>query len=529
MSIHHPGFTKGSPAWLFCLYLIGDTNLGDINFMAVQLELFDYRIPDEETLDNPAAYRGIYSFHKYWGKKPAEVVKYLIDHLSKENQIILDPFMGYGTTLIESVRLNRRAVGIDINPVVTDIGRLMLSPPNSESLERSFKFIENEVKSLIFDSYQTGESDLVASHYLWDKEVIKEVWAKEPGISNKKKIMIPTGQDLQMSDRFRDYRVKLLNPGIFFQNSRINTKSGTNLYDLFTGRALRNIELIIFAINKLPLPDRLPLMLVLTSSSGQMSNMVFAIQNRKSNIYKNISKTEVGSWVVGYWCPELHFEINVWNCFERRAKNLIKVSRLEECREKLPVSTDSSDIFDGKNRICVINDDCLKSMASLPEETIDLILTDPPHSDRIPYLELSNMWNIIMGKEVDFDREIGVSNAIGRNKDKNQFTKDMGVFFTEASRVLKKSGIMALMFNARDKMSWLYFDNIIEGKIDTDLRYIGHFPVKYSANSVVQDNRKGSLKDLTLIFAKTKKIDNEHLQKLSSIKGWTEEPPSGKV
>lgn len=496
--------------------------------MAIQLELFEYHRPDNECLANPTGYKDIYAFHKYWGKKPAEVVRYLIKYLSKENQVVLDPFMGYGTTLIEATKLERKAIGIDLNPVVTDIGRLMLSLPDPSEIETSFNYIENTVKNEIFNSYRTDKPDFIATHYLWDEDNLKEVWAKNAGVFGKKQILKPTDIDFDMADTFRDYQLRLLNAGEFFQNSRINTNSNTNLYDLFTGRALRNIELIIDAINKLPFEGRLPLMLSLTSSSGQMSKMVFAIRNRKSNIEKNITKTEVGSWVVGYWCPELHFEINVWNCFERRVKKLIKVSRKARNSEIIQFSTEPLDIIEGKTNACVINDDCLRTMASLPEKSIDLILTDPPHSDRIPYLELSNMWNIILGKKLDFSSEIGVSNAKERNKDKNQYAKDMKNFFELTSRVLKDSGILALIFNARDKMSWVYFDEINERKSDEDLKYVGHFPVVYSANSVVHDNRKGSLKDLALIFVKGTEIEETHKQKLSIINGWTEELPMRK-
>jgi hypothetical protein len=55
-----------------------------------------------------------------------------------------------------------------------------------------------------------------------------------------------------------------------------------------------------------------------------MSSMVFAITNRGKTKNQISKKIEVGSWVIGYWRPELHFEINVWNCFESKATKLYK-------------------------------------------------------------------------------------------------------------------------------------------------------------------------------------------------------------
>ncbi len=42
---------------------------------------------------------------------------HLINALSKKNDVVLDPFCGVGTTLIEALKLQRNAIGIDLNPV----------------------------------------------------------------------------------------------------------------------------------------------------------------------------------------------------------------------------------------------------------------------------------------------------------------------------------------------------------------------------------------------------------------------------
>ena len=55
-----------------------------------------------------------------------------------------------------------------------------------------------------------------------------------------------------------------------------------------------------------------------------MSKMVFAITGRGKTTGVSSERMEVGSWVIGYWRPEQHFEVNVWSCFERRVQKLIK-------------------------------------------------------------------------------------------------------------------------------------------------------------------------------------------------------------
>ena len=48
-------------------------------------------------------------------QKPVEVMEWLIKRLSNENDIILDPFMGSGSTGVACKNTNRRFIGIELN------------------------------------------------------------------------------------------------------------------------------------------------------------------------------------------------------------------------------------------------------------------------------------------------------------------------------------------------------------------------------------------------------------------------------
>lgn len=48
-------------------------------------------------------------------QKPPELCADLIKIFTKENQLVLDPFMGVGGTLLGASLVNRKAVGIDLN------------------------------------------------------------------------------------------------------------------------------------------------------------------------------------------------------------------------------------------------------------------------------------------------------------------------------------------------------------------------------------------------------------------------------
>lgn len=56
----------------------------------------------------------IYSYH---AKFNPEIPKKFIKKYSKKNDIILDPFCGSGTALLEGIKLNRNVIGVDLSPI----------------------------------------------------------------------------------------------------------------------------------------------------------------------------------------------------------------------------------------------------------------------------------------------------------------------------------------------------------------------------------------------------------------------------
>ncbi|HID64068.1 MAG TPA: type II modification methylase [Anaerolineae bacterium] len=475
----------------------------------------------------PSGYRGLYRFHKYWGKKPFEPVSFIIKNLTDEHEIVLDPFVGSGVVAVEAACLGRRFIGIDLNPIAIEISRLLVSPPEARIVEKGFAEIERRVRRQIEESYKRDNGDDVATHFLWENQALRQVWVVRRGKGGGRRVFEPMEHDVRQFEKYEGYQSRYIRPPRFFTNSRINVSPDLTLNDLFTGRALRNIDLLLDAINSLPSNLQPIFSLCLTAACGQMSNMVFAITGRGKMTGHSSTRIEVGSWVIGYWRPELHFEINVWNCFARRVRRLVKASRESALPMACSLSDDSSDVLSDQATGALCCDDALEALRRFPANSIDLILTDPPHSDRVPYLELSGMWNAILGYTVDFQKEIVVSNARERHKGGTEYNQAMRKFLALAGQVLKEGHFMIILFNARDSLSWEYLNAFRQ---ETALEYKGHFPLSYSAGSVVQDSRNGSLKnDLALVFQKqgadTSGMDR--VGKLRCIEGWSDTLPGG--
>ena len=58
-----------------------------------------------------------HSYHRYPAKFIPQLVRRIIKEYSNEEELICDPFVGCGTTLLEALLIQRRALGVDINPV----------------------------------------------------------------------------------------------------------------------------------------------------------------------------------------------------------------------------------------------------------------------------------------------------------------------------------------------------------------------------------------------------------------------------
>ena len=491
----------------------------------LQLEFLDVAKPSitSDQVINPQGYKGLYGFHKYWGKKPMETYGFLIEKLTDKNEIVCDPFLGSGVAALESYTRNRRFLGCDLNPVAVGLSRLLVSPPDKKELQQAVNYIENRVKKEIEESYKIANGDSVGSHYLWKGYNLISVWQKVSG-GRKKIESEPSEADRKLIDSYKGYKCHRLGTGKFFNNSRINSLAKMTIYDLFTSRALRNIELILNAIDDCDRDIQDALRFCLTAASGQMSNMVFAISNRGKAQGEKSDRIEVGSWVIGYWRPEVHFEINVWNCFESRARKFFKALSSFSGSQKTVRFSNADEVLSGAGKLAIEQDDANNFLSNMPDNSIHSLITDPPHSDRIPYLELSELWNVIIGQNVNFEKEIVVSNAKDRGKTKEQYFVAMSRFVVEVGRTLVPGGVFALMFNARDNDSWKFYD-IIEKS--SELKFQGHFEVAYSANSVVQDNRKGSLQDYVLIFQKPAAGSNDfvRLRILKDLPNWKSECP----
>ena len=79
-----------------------------------------------------------HGFHRYPAKFIPQIVSRLEDKYSNIGDLVIDPFGGCGTTLVESKAMGRRSIGTDINPVATLITKAKTTIIEPSKLHRAF-------------------------------------------------------------------------------------------------------------------------------------------------------------------------------------------------------------------------------------------------------------------------------------------------------------------------------------------------------------------------------------------------------
>ena len=451
--------------------------------------------------ENSTTYKGIYAMHKYWGKKPFNEISKFIEKYSLPGDTVMDSFCGSGVTLVEALKANRKCVGVDLNPIAIKLARVSMTAVDIEIVKETFKDIQYKVKDDINSLYQVEEDGIktIVTHTIWKDNVPIEVWYTV----GKERKVIRDGRDIDVNMAMKPaISAKWYPKSCMFENTRINVSKDQKVSDLFTPRALTGLSLILEQINKIK-DEKIKNVfeLTLTGTLSQASNLVFVIRRRGKNDAEEV-KAEVGSWVIGYWVPEEHFEINVWNCFENRFKRILK----GEIEINNIFSSLEKNYFE--ENVTLING----SATDLPieEDVIDYVFIDPPHANRIPYMEQSLMWNawLKLDKDIDWEKEVIVSEAKARkNKNSDNYNLLLSDAIFEIKRVLKKDKYLSLAFNCLDDNTWINTLNIFN-RHGFEISEI--VPLEYSATSVIQDNRKNALKtDFVLTFKNT---ENDRLE-----------------
>jgi len=100
-----------------------------------------------------------HGYHRYPAKFIPQLVSRLVKKYTSTGDLVVDPFGGCGTTIVESKILGRRAIGVDINPVAALIANAKITPILPLQLARAFTNLNARI-----DSYSDALVLEIAAH-----------------------------------------------------------------------------------------------------------------------------------------------------------------------------------------------------------------------------------------------------------------------------------------------------------------------------------------------------------------------------
>ena len=381
-----------------------------------------------------------YLLHKYWGRKPHNIVNEYIRKYTKEGNIVFDPFMGSGVTIIESLKLNRKAIGVDLNPISFLITKVTIEKTNLDIFSNDFKKILNSCSNIQILLYQTEcnrcGSESIIDNMVWEGNIPKKI----RGICKK------CGVFLKIPNERDEKKIKFIedNFGLLLIKNKVKKlpddeimkyvrRSGAfRITDLFTKRNIIALGILKSKINKIRNIESKNLLLLTFSSM---------LSNASSMIPGNIDNGNGRSgWVISkLYIPKIHTERNVFSAFKQRFKTIIKGKK----ELNLNISDTKVKIF---NRSSENIKDIIK------DNSVDYIFADPPYGENIPYLGCSMLFNSWLGFKTDYENEIICDKY--RKKTIQDYKDRLLKVIKECYRILKPSKYLTLTFNNRDLRIW---------------------------------------------------------------------------
>ena len=443
----------------------------------------------------------MYVMHKFFGRKQGSVIReYIKNHTLNKDEIVLDPFCGSGVMIGEAIRLGRRAIGIDVNPVSIFVAKNTLLKINTDKILNEFNRIKSEIKHEILSLYQskcrTCQSLIPVICFTWkdsklfDKryecpehgKIIEEICATDQNLL--KTILARTMTNFFTSEGrirfwFPDFPLYYNNGAPFLKKEQYE-----RIDDLFTLRnliALAKIRDRICKIENLQLREAF---LFAFSSMVHLASRMTPVRP---------SRPFSSAWIQqSYWfCPH-YMESNVWFLFERAIlgkQGLIKAKEdLSTNIKNIELKKSYIDLIKSKNLGFILLEKSITQLNDLPQNSIDYVITDPPYGHSIQYGELLYLWgawlNILDRYKTILQNEIVVNSR--QNKDLADYEEMLYQAFKKVYSVLKPGRYCTITFhNPSLTIRNVLYRSVIRAGFHFE-KVIYQLPIRSSAKSLLQ-------------------------------------------
>lgn len=477
----------------------------------------------------------IYKMHKYFARRPHNVFYSLIEHYSQKGDIIYDPFGGGGVTLVEGLTGNRRIISSDVNPIASFIQycqALSVSPIKFlEIAEEINKKVQNQFGQSLHTQCMKCNSSAHVRWYEHAYTVSCPSCSTLTDLRNENMTKSETGK--QKPGQYTCTHCKKSFPavnvprnGSIILNVRYNCSfCGSNDSKMPDEKDIENFLFFIEnekgLINslKLDIPDeeipdywdrqqedclhrkgikrfkdfftvRNQIISAFYFSSLETYKGVidedlylFILFNISSLLrYTNNMNLSTSSWMDGrpvawakhaYWLPNQFIEVNPCEYFENRIKAALSGLKDQRNRFTKKKSTINTGSFFSKNKdYCIV---CIDSASiDLPNNSVDVIITDPPYGSNVQYSELCAFWYVWIKDKIPFNSEnfFFTNEAVAHRKTKiksysktfESYQNKLKDIFAKCYEVLKPEGYMVFTFNNKNIKAWF---SLVKAAIDS--------------------------------------------------------------
>lgn len=349
-------------------------------------------ILDEIPVKKRAAKRH-FGVHAYFTKQSWNVVQEYIANFSQKGDVVLDPFGGSGVTAIEAMMIDRKAINLDLNPMSVFIVEGLTAPIKVNDFQDSFQKIKTQ--------YIKNEPKT--------KEEINKALTKYKYPQGD---ILPKGSDVGVVE------------------------------NLFSDEQLAQLAYLKFLIKKETEPSIQKSLLLAFSST--ITNVNLTYHNSKINSHQKQGGMAAAFNYYRYRMAPHPVKLDLMETFTNKFNNLLSAKR--EIEYKI-------------NEKTIANLQIVKGTATnldfIKKESVDYIYTDPPYGKKIPYLDLSVMWNAWLDLPVtEEDYENEAIEGGEHHKTKNEYNDLMAKSIEEMYRVLKFDRWMSFVFAHKDPEFW---------------------------------------------------------------------------
>jgi len=333
-----------------------------------------------------------FGVHGYFTKQSWNVVNEYIRNYSKPNDLVLDPFGGSGVTAIEALMTGRKGVNIDLNPMAVFMVQSLIAPVNLSEFADAFVEVKNEY----------------LKHEPQTEDEINKALNKYKGC---KSLPLPKGSDVPTTDM------------------------------LFSDKQTAQLALLKSIIRKQKDRNIRNTLLLMFSGLVTKANLTYHTGNTAT---KDGQGNASAFQYYRYRIAPFPKDVDIMTYFELRYQKIIAAKK---------------EISYYINKDTIDNAQIMKGTATdlsfLPRESVDYIYTDPPYGKKIPYLDLSAMWNAWLDLEVtDDDYRMEAIEGGEHNKTKDDYNQLIAMSIKEMYRVLKFDRWLSFVFAHKDPEFW---------------------------------------------------------------------------